>query len=415
MKWVTPTAEQLSYLRPDPLIWEQELDVRPAFAEGIERAAGKRAGRVYWISAHDHLYALELADLGRGRPSMAKVFGHWDRFEPRPPEHEIDADLMDFNLWAAEAGGLNPADIAKVAQFAGIQPGWPDGSVLRTPEDRFANLPQFPYEPRYVEIEGLRMAWVEQGSGDPILCLHGEPTWSYLYRHMIPPLAAAGRVIAPDLIGFGRSDKPVATNVYTYKSHARWVRKFIEALDLRNITLVCQDWGGLLGLRVLSQIPERFARVVAMNTGISDGKGATSAFFRWRRFSQRVPMLDVPLLMKNSFAVPRPDEERAPYQAPYPAKEYQTAALVFPRLVPVRWDHPGAYDNRVAIERIQQLDLPALLLWGAKDEITLRGEPVLRSYFKNVAPLVLIENAGHFIQEDAGEEVAGHITKWVGK
>ena len=415
MKWVTPTGEQLSYLRPDPLLWEQELDVRPEFAEGIERAAGRRAGRVYWVSGHDHLYALELADLGRGRPSMAKVFGHWDRFEPRPPEHEIDADLMQFNLWAAEAGGLNPADAAKVAQFAGIRPEWPAGSVLRTPEERFANLPKFPYAPRYVEIEGLRMAWVEHGAGDPILCLHGEPTWSYLYRHMLPPLAAAGRAIAPDLIGFGRSDKPVAANAYSYKSHARWVRKFIEALDLRNITLVCQDWGGLLGLRVLSEIPERFARVVAMNTGLPDGKGATPAFFRWRRFSQRVPELNIPLLMKNSLAVPRPDEERAPYQAPYPAREYQTAALVFPRLVPVRRDHPGAYDNRMAIDRIRQLDLPALLVWGAKDEITLRGEPALRSCFRNVAPLILVENAGHFIQEDAGEEVAGHITKWMGK
>ena len=143
MKFITPSAEELSYLRADPLLWEQELDVRPEVAEAVERAAGMRAGRVYWRSTHDHLYALELADLGRGRPSMAMVYGHWDRYEPRPPEHEIDADLLDFSLWVAEIAprASNPADIAKVAQFAGVKTTWPEGSVLRTPDERFANLP----------------------------------------------------------------------------------------------------------------------------------------------------------------------------------------------------------------------------------------------------------------------------------
>ncbi|HMD49144.1 MAG TPA: hypothetical protein VKG79_08600, partial [Bryobacteraceae bacterium] len=162
MNWITPAPEELSYLRADPLLWEQELDVRPDVAEAVERAAGLRAGRVYWRSKFGHLYALELADLGRGRPSMATVHGHWDRYEPRPPEHEIDSDLLDFCLWIAEiAPSLNPADIAKVAQFAKVKTTWPDGSVLRTPDERFANLPGFPYEPKYIEIEGLRMAYVE--------------------------------------------------------------------------------------------------------------------------------------------------------------------------------------------------------------------------------------------------------------
>lgn len=214
MNFITPGAEELSYLRTDPLLWEQELDVRPDVAEAIERATGVRAGRVYWRSEHDHLYALELADLGRGRPSMAMVSGHWDRYEPRPPEHEIDADLLAFSIWVAEvAESLNPADFAKVAQFAGVRTSWPEGTVLRTPEERFANLPGFTYEPKYIEVEGLRMAYVEAGSGDPILMLHGEPTWGYLYRHMIPPLAEVGRVVVPDLIGFGRSDKPATANV----------------------------------------------------------------------------------------------------------------------------------------------------------------------------------------------------------
>ncbi len=415
MNFITPTVEELSYLRPDPLLWEQELDVRPDLAPAIERAIGKRAGRVYWRSAHDHLYALELGDFGKGHPSMAIVYGHWDRFEPRPPEHEIDCDLLTFSLWVAEiAESLTPSDIAKVAQFAGVQTTWPEGSVFRTPDERFADLPDFSYTPHYEEIEDLRMAYVEKGGGNPILCLHGEPTWSYLYRRMIEPLATVGRVIAPDLIGFGRSDKPILTNAYTYKSHARWLRKFIESLDLQNITLVCQDWGGMLGLRVLAQIPERFTRLVAMNTGIADGRGATPAFFKWRRFSQRVEMLDIPAMMRNTLTQRTLTEaEAAAYAAPYPTKESQTAALIFPRLVPVRLDHPGAYDNRVAIERLKSLDLPVLLPWGEKDAITAPAEKVLRSIFKNIAPPVIIKGAGHFIQEDAGEEVAQAIINWM--
>jgi len=415
MKWITPSTEELSYLRPDPLLWEQELDVRPDVAEAVERATGLRAGRVYWRSKFGHLYALELADLGRGRTSMAMVYGHWDRYEPRPPEHEIDWDLLEFCLWVAEiAPGLNPQDVAKVAQFAGVKTSWPEGSVLRTPEDRFDNLPGFPYEPKYVEIEGLRMAYVEHGSGDPILLLHGEPTWSYLYRHMIPLLAQVGRVIAPDLIGFGRSDKPKATNAYTYKSHARWLRQFVEALDLKDATMVCQDWGGLLGLRILAEIPERFSRLVAMNTGISPGGPPGDAFLKWRRFSQRVETLDIPTMMRNTLIKRQlTDAEAAAYVAPFPSKEYQTAALVFPRLVPIRKDHPGAYDNRVAIERLKILDLPVLLPWGENDAVTAPAEPHLRSIFKNAAPRLIIPGAGHFIQEDAGEEVAEHIVHWM--
>jgi haloalkane dehalogenase len=415
MKFITPSEEELSYLRADPLLWEQELDVRPDVAEAVERAAGIRAGRVYWRSKYGHLYALELADLGRGRPSMAMVYGHWDRYEPRPPEHEIDDDLLAFSMWVAEiAPSLNPVDIAKVAQFAGVKTSWPERSVLRTPDERFANLPGFPYEPKYAEIEGLRMAYVEHGAGDPILLLHGEPTWSYLYRHMIPPLAKVGRVIAPDLVGFGRSDKPVAANAYSYKSHARWLRGFVEALDLKQATMVCQDWGGSLGLRILAEIPERFARLVAMNTGISIGDPRSEAFYKWRRFSQRVEALDLAGLMRSTLKMRQlTDAEAAAYAAPFPSKEYQTGALVFPRLVPVRKDHPGAWDNRVAIESLKTLDLPVLLPWGEQDAITAPAEPFLRSIFKNVAPRLIVPGAGHFIQEDAGEEVAGHIVQWI--
>lgn len=415
MKLITPTAEELSYLRADPLLWEQELDVRPEAAEAIERATGIRAGRVYWRSRHDHLYALELADLGRGRPSMAVVYGHWDRYEPRPPEREIDADLLEFSLWVAEVvDNLDPADVAQVARFAGVQTAWAEGSVLRTPDDRFAALPDFPYGPRYVEVEGLRMAYVEHGEGDPILMLHGEPTWGYLYRHMIPPLAEVGRVIVPDLVGFGRSDKPVADNAYSYRSHVRWLRGFVEALDLQRLTLVGQDWGGLLGLRVLAQMPERFVRLVAMNTGFPDGRDLGEAFMRWRRFSQQQEWLDVPAMMR--FAVrgrALTDAEAAAYGAPFPSREYQTGALVFPRLVPIHPDHPGAYDNRVAIETLKTLDLPVLLPWSDGDPITGPWESQLRAIFRNVAPPLVIAGAGHFLQEEAGEQIAAGIRDWM--
>jgi haloalkane dehalogenase len=415
VNFTAPASEELSCLRSDPLLWEQELDVRPEVSQAIERVTGIRAGRVYWRSAHDHLYGLELADLGRGHPSMATVYGYWDRYEPRPPEHEIDSDLLAFSLWVAEiAENLDPSDVARVAQFAGVKTFWPDGSVLRTPDERFATLPQFSCRPEYVEIEGLRMAYVAQGKGDPILMIHGEPTWGYLYRHMIPPLAQAGRVIVPDLIGFGRSDKPVAANAYSYKSHVRWVRKFVEQLDLRRVTLVGQDWGGLIGLRVLAQIPERFARLVAMNTAIPDGRPLGDAFMKWRRFSQRVEALDLPKLMHNSLKKRiLTDAEAAAYAAPFPAKEYQTAALVFPRLVPIRPDYPGAYENRRAIERLRTLPLPVFLPWADGDPITASAEAHLRSIFTNAASPVVIRGAGHFLQEDSGEEVAEKILSWM--
>ena len=219
-------------------------------------------------------------------------------------------------------------------------------------------------------------------------------------------------MIVPDLIGFGRSDKPAAANAYSYKSHVRWMRKFIEAMGLERITLVCQDWGGLIGLRVLSLLPERFARLVAMNTGLPIGDAPTEAFLRWRRFSQRVEMMDVPMMMNNTLKRKLSVEEGAAYQAPFPSKEFQMGALVFPRLVPIREEDAGVYENRIAMEKLKTLDLPVLLPWGVEDAITAPSERFLRSLFRNVAPPLPVA-AGHFIQEDAGEEVAGHIARWM--
>lgn len=416
MHFITPDPKELENLRPDPLLWEQELDVQPEIAKALEKAVNLRAGKVYWRSDHDYLYALELADLGRGYPSMATIYGHWDRWEPRPPEHEINNDLLDFLLWMAEfSDGIEALTVEKLARHRDMPRilDWPEGSVLRTPEECFTGLPDFPYEPKYVEIEGLRLAYVEAGSGDPIWLQHGEPTWGYLYRHMIPILAQAGRVIVPDLIGFGRSDKPVAVNAYSYKSHVRWMRKFMEALDLKDITLICQDWGGMIGLRVLSERPERFNRLVAMNTGITPGVKSHPAFSDWLRASQGMKEMQADRVMRQVVNHPLSEAEAAAYQAPFPSKEYQICALLFPRLVPIRPDQPGAYDNRRAIERMKTLDLPVKLIWGEKDEITKPNGPYLANIFKNAEPVEIIKNAGHMIQEDAGGEVAYRILEWI--
>jgi haloalkane dehalogenase len=417
MNRITPDPEELRLLRADPLLWEQELDVWPEAAEALESRLGKRAGTVYWRSSHDHLYSLELADLGRGRPSMAMLYGHWDRFEPRPPEHEINLDLLAFLGWfAGQTGAADPKIVDKLSRVGqnGRLLDWPEGSVLRTPEERFANLPDFPYAPGYVEMEGLRMAYVESGAGDPILMLHGEPTWGFLYRRMMPRLARLGRTVVPDLIGFGRSDKPRAATAYSYKSHVRWMRRFIEELDLARITLVCQDWGGMIGLRVLSEMPGRFKAVAAMNTGIAPGVKSHQAFDSWRFFSQRAEELDLAGLMRFSVQNRElSEQEAAAYAAPFPSREYQTCALLFPRLVPIRPDQPGAYDNRRAIGVLQTLELPVFLLWGAEDAITAPNEAHLRKIFQNTAPPERIEGAGHFIQEDAGEEAAERIAEWM--
>ena len=416
MEFITPSSEELANLRPDPLLWEQELDTWPEVAQELKQATGISAGKVYWRSKHDHLYALELADLDRGQPSMAMVYGHWDRYEPRPPEHEINFDLLDLSVWLAQKSKYMDEKIVK--KLAGHRDNtaffsWPEGSILRTPEERFTNLPDFPYEPKYVEIDGLRMAYVEHGSGDPILMLHGEPTWGFLYRRMIPPLAAVGRVVVPDQIGFGRSDKPNLVNAYSYRSFTRWMRRFIETLDLTKITLICHDWGGLIGLRVLSRMPERFSRVVAMNTAIPTGEGMSEAFNFWRVFSQQSVEFDLAALMQQATTRTLTDEEAAAYAAPLPSKAYQTAALLFPRLVPTRPNHSGAYDNRVAVETLKTLDLPVYLIFGKEEQVTRSQEPLLRKIFRNVEPPLSIANAQHFIQEDAGEEVAEHIRKWM--
>jgi len=414
MKFIKPADEELTYLRADPVLWDQEIDVRPDVAEAIEHATGMRAGRVFWRSAHDHLYALELADLGRGRPSMAMIYGFWDRFEPRPPEHEIDADLSALSLWVADtATSLDPAAVRAVLAAPMSQNSWAPGSILHAPADRFGKLASFPYEPKSVAIEGLQMAYVEQGTGDPILMLHGVPAWGYLYRRMIPPLARAGRVIVPDLIGFGRSDKLAAPYAHSCAAHVRWMRAFIEKLDLNRTTLVCQGWGGLVGMRVLSEMPQRFARLVVMGANLPDGSQPSAAFLDWRRSTQR--SLDIAALLKKGIASGQLAEaDASAYRAPFPSSEYQAAVVSVPRLIPVRPNTIAAYQNRLAIERLRKLNLPVLLPWGDNDAPAASGEAHLRSIFPHAAPPVRFKGAGHFLPEERPEEVAAAILKWMG-
>jgi haloalkane dehalogenase len=292
---------------------------------------------------------------------------------------------------------------------------------LRTPDERFVDLPGYAFAPHYVELDGLRMCFVDEGPRDaaPILMLHGEPSWSFLYRKMIPILVEAGhRAIAPDLIGFGRSDKPIAREDYTYQRHVDWVRGFLRALDLRDITLVCQDWGGLIGLRLVAEEGERFARVVAANTALPTGdRRPPDAFFQWRDFSQQVPELPVGLIVQRSIVTPIGPEIVAAYDAPFPDERYKAGARQFPLLVPAAPDDPAAPANRKAWEVLKAFKKPFLTAFSDQDPITRGGDRALQREIPGAAgqPHTTIANAGHFLQEDRGEELARVVVDFVAR
>jgi len=297
--------------------------------------------------------------------------------------------------------------------------------TLRTPDERFEGLPDFPYEPHYVEIpdtEGdtLRVAHLDEGPADGrvVLLLHGEPSWSFLYRHMIPPLVDAGlRCIAPDLVGFGRSDKPAHRSDYTYARHVAWLRSHVfDALDLRGITLVCQDWGGLLGLRLVAAEPDRFDGVVAANTYLPTGDGKPSeAFLSWQRFSQEVPEMPIGAIVDGGCTTDLPPEVIAGYDAPFPDERYKEGARQFPSLVPTSPDDPEAPANRAAWEVLAEFDRPFWCAFGDSDPITKGSERHLIKRIKGAQgqPHRYIEGGGHFIQEDRGRELAAVVTELV--
>ncbi|MBC7975622.1 MAG: haloalkane dehalogenase [Myxococcales bacterium] len=282
--------------------------------------------------------------------------------------------------------------------------------LLRTPDERFHDLPGYPFAPHYVTVDGIRMHYVDEGTGPVVLLLHGEPSWSYLYRKMIPPLVAAGfRAVAPDLVGFGRSDKPAAREDYSYQRHMDWLTGLVEALDLRDVTLVGQDWGGLLGLRLAAEQSSRFARVVAANTSLPTGDHRTpDAFFAWQQFSQSVPVLPIGGILKNGCHQPLAPEVIAAYDAPFPDERYKAGARQFPMLVPTRPDDPAAPANRAAWEILKRWDKPFLTAFSDQDPITRGAERVLHKLIPGAAGRThpTITGGGHFLQEDRGEALA---------
>jgi haloalkane dehalogenase len=297
--------------------------------------------------------------------------------------------------------------------------------VLRTPDERFEGLDGFPFAPRYTEIPDqdggtLRVHHLDEGpaNGEVVLLLHGEPSWCYLYRKMIPVLTAAGlRCIAPDLVGFGRSDKPAARDDYTYARHVEWMRSLLfDELDLRGITLVCQDWGGLIGLRLVAEHPDRFARVVAANTFLPVGNTpAGEAFMNWRRFSQDVETFPTGFIVNGGCTSTLSEAVVAAYDAPFPDESYKEGARQFPTLVPITPDDPASDANRTAWKVLEQFDKPFLTAFSDGDPITAGSDPVLQARIPGAAgqPHTTIEGGGHFLQEDKGEDLAQVVVGFV--
>lgn len=292
--------------------------------------------------------------------------------------------------------------------------------VLKTPSERFLNLPDYPFAPNYVQVaHNLDMHYVDEGSSDNevVLMLHGEPSWSYLYRHIIPPIVAAGhRAIAPDLIGFGKSDKPASIEDYTYQTHLDWLTTFIEKLDLRNITLLCQDWGGLLGLRIAAAQPDRFKRIVAANTFLPTGDQAfPDAFKQWREYVLNVPVFNIGRAVDRGCVKNFSAEEIAAYDAPFPDESYKAGARVFPALVPTQPDNPASQPNREAWQKLMQWNKPFLTAFSDSDPITRGGDRVFQKIVpgcKNQAHTTIV-GAGHFLQEDKGEELAKIVVNFM--
>lgn len=292
--------------------------------------------------------------------------------------------------------------------------------ALRTPDDRFADLPGFPWEARYLTLpDGLRMAYVDEGPREApvVLMLHGEPSWSFLYRKVIGVVLEAGlRAVAPDLIGFGRSDKPTQREDYTYRRHVDWVRAFLLGLDLRDVTLVCQDWGGLIGLRLVAEHPERFARVVAANTSLPTGdQKVPSAFHAWREFSQSAPEFPTANVIQMGCTTQLDPKIVAAYEAPFPDERFKAGARQFPTLVPITPDDPASEDNRVAWRSLEKFDKPFLCAFSDKDPITRGADKFLREKIPGAAsaPHTTIAGGGHFLQEDRGEELGKVVVDFV--
>ncbi|MCY6380532.1 haloalkane dehalogenase [Hoeflea prorocentri] len=298
--------------------------------------------------------------------------------------------------------------------------------VLRTPEERFADLPDYPFQPHYETVDGgeygpLRMHYVDEGpkDGPVVLLLHGEPTWSFLYRKMIPPITAAGmRVVAPDFIGFGKSDKIAERGAYSYLAHVNWMKAFIDRLGLKAITYFGQDWGGLIGLRLVAEAPDLFARVMIGNTGLPTGdQDLGEAFKQWREYSQTTPTFNIGGIVSRGTARGMDEAVAAAYDAPYPSEEYKAGARAFPMLVPASPDDPATAAQRAAWESLRRFEKPFLTCFSDKDMIMRGGEKVFKKLIPGAAGEnhFITENAGHFLQEDAGPLLAEKLVSFARK
>jgi haloalkane dehalogenase len=287
--------------------------------------------------------------------------------------------------------------------------------VFRTPDERFENLPGYNFQPHYSEIDGLRLHHLDEGGGDPIVCFHGEPTWAYIYRKMIPPLVAAGhRVICPDYAGFGRSDKPTDRDWYSYDRHVSLVSKVLENIDVRDATVVVQDWGGPIGLRWAVENPERVARLVILNTGLFTGR-VSKGFMAWRQFAERNPDLPVGLVISGATATNVPEEVVAAYEAPFPTPESKAGAAQFPLLVPISDDWDGASEMRAVMDALSSWNKPVLVAFSDQDPVFPfpRAGEAFTSVIPAAGEQVRIEGAAHFLQEDRGELIAEEMLRFL--
>jgi haloalkane dehalogenase len=287
--------------------------------------------------------------------------------------------------------------------------------AYRTPDERFEDLPDWPYAPRYVAQDGLRMHYVDEGTGDPLLLLHGEPTWGFLYRRMIPPLAVSGRVVVPDLFGFGRSDKPFRQADYSYDSHYRSIECLALALDLVRLTLVVHDWGGPIGLRLAVTHPDRVERLVILNTGVGAGRAPSPDWLRFRELVRQVGADFTASRLVQVACVSRLDGDTIRgYDAPFPVAEAKAGPRAFPELVPTELDHPSAPAMLEVRDALSRWEKPTLVLFSDSDRVFSPAHAErLASHIPGALPAEIVAGAGHFLQEDRGEEIAERVVRFV--
>jgi haloalkane dehalogenase len=288
--------------------------------------------------------------------------------------------------------------------------------AYRTPDERFASLADWPYAPRYVVQDGLRMHFVDEGTGDPLLLLHGEPTWGFLYRKLIPRLTDIGRVVVPDLFGFGRSDKPLRQSDYSYETHYRSIEQFGLELDVRNLTLVVHDWGGPIGLRFAVEHPERVARLVVLNTGVGAGRAPSPEWVRFRELVRAVGTDFTASRLVQVACVSRlGDDALLGYDAPFPTAEAKAGALAFPELVPTELDHASAAAMLEVRDALGRFEKPTLVLFSDSDRVFSPAHAErMAAHIPGAAPAEIVAAAGHFLQEDKGEEIAERIVRFLG-